>query len=50
MLHAAATVVVGVGVFFFDQPATAGLLAIGGVLFVVGIVIARLDGDGPTAE
>jgi len=48
VLHAAATVVVGAGVFLFDQPVTAGLLVVGGVLFVAGIVIARLDDDGST--
>lgn len=50
VLHAAATVIVGVGVFFFDQRVTAGLLVVGGVLFVGGIVIARLGDGGSTGE
>lgn len=45
VLHATATVVAGVGVFAFDQPATVGLLVVAAVLFVAGIAVARRD-DG----
>jgi hypothetical protein len=44
-LHAAATVVAGIGIFAFDQPGTIGLLVVAAVLFVAGIVVARRD-DG----
>jgi hypothetical protein len=43
VLHAAATVVAGIGIFAFDQPGTIGLLVVAAVLFVAGIVVARRD-------
>lgn len=41
ILHIAATVAVGAGIVASSQPMTAGLLAVGGILFVAGIVLAR---------
>ncbi len=45
VLHAAATVVAGIGIFAFDQPGTVGMLVVAAVLFVAGIIVARRD-DG----
>ena len=53
VLHAAATVVAGIGIFAFDRPGTVGLLGVAAVLFVAGIVVARRDdgtADRPDAD
>lgn len=45
ILHIAATGAVGAGIVVSGQTLTAGLLILGLLLFVIGAVIARRDGD-----
>ncbi|MES3160540.1 MAG: hypothetical protein PPP55_03105 [Halorubrum sp.] len=50
VLHIVATGMVGAGVVISDTLVTVGLLAVGGVLFVAGVVLARRDGGGPDTD
>lgn len=50
VLHASAAVLVGAGIFLPGRPVTVGLIAIGVVLFVAGIVVARRDDDEESTE
>ena len=48
LLHLAATVVVGAGIFVSDRTLTIGLLMLVTPLFVGGIALARDDDTGPS--
>lgn len=50
VLHSVAALLVGAGVFLSGQIVTISLLALGAVLFVAGIVVARRgDSEAPDA-
>lgn len=47
VLHASAAVLIGAGILLSGRPLTIGLVAVGVVLFVAGIVVARRDDEAP---
>jgi len=47
VLHAAATVLVGVGIVLLEGLLAVGAFVVGGILFAAGIVVARRNDTGP---